>query len=428
MLNRTLGLLAGTAVTWSCTSTELPCPSCSEPITSEHEPAPPSPASTTPIGFCGDGIWDPEREECDDGSSCKDGRGCTDDRLRCQSTSASACQPRGLDGCSELCRVEPGFVCPEGRGCHELALGTSAPSERRNPLPLLDAGVPPVSGNGEGSKPGEHCQQPSFGVPELITGIKPSGAPDLALWAPSLSSDGGTLLFAISIQASVEYIFYSTRLDRGTVFSPAKVLANVNSGSGDGSPVLSHDGLRLYFYSRRPGGSGDRDLWLATRSSRSANFGAPSRFVTANGAGLDHLPSLSPDELTLLYVSTRSGGFGESDVWVARRAHLSDDFGEPELFRAISTNLDEGRAVESRDGRWVVFASTRDGGQGGMDLWLTTRDDEGSPFSAPINSSVLNSTGMDMDPFLSADERELVFSSDRSGLSQLWRSDIGCDD
>src|SRR6185436_1704440 len=242
--------------------------------------------------------------------------------------------------------------------------GTSASSEEQNPLQRLDAGVPLVSGNNPGPPPKEDCPQLRFGVPELLTGNKPAAAPDLDVWAPSLSNDGSTLWFALSTQPSVEYICYATRADRGSVFSEAKVLVNVNSGSGEGAPVLSNDGLRLYFYSRRPGGSGDGDLWWATRASRSADFEAPSRFVVPNSAGLDHLPWLSPDELTLLYVSTRADGLGEADVWVARRAQLSSDFGAPELFTAISTNLDEGRAVESRDRGWVVFASARDGGQG----------------------------------------------------------------
>ena len=32
-----------------------------------------------------------------------------------------------------------------------------------------------------------------------------------------------------------------------------------------GAPALSRDGTTLYFYSTRPGGSGGRDLYVATR-------------------------------------------------------------------------------------------------------------------------------------------------------------------
>jgi hypothetical protein len=427
MPRRGLGLVAAAVAVWSCTRVDRPCPSCDQSSVSESEPAS-SAGGASQIGFCGDGIWDPQREECDDGSSCKDGRNCTNDRWRCQSTSTSACQPRSLDGCSDQCRVELGFACPEGRNCQELGLKTPAWNGEANPLARLDAGPPPVSDSGAGPRPAEPCRQPSFGVPERITGLNPGGVTGVALSAPSLSSDGRTLLFAAGMEASEERILYATRPGRESVFSPANVLINVDSGFGDGSPVLSNDGLRLYFYSQRPGGSGDRDLWLSTRDSRSADFGVPSHFAGPNSAGLDHLPWLSPDELTLMYVSTRPGGVAESDVWVAQRARLTDDFGVPELLTAISSSLDEGRAVQSRDGRWLLFASTRDGGQGGQDLWLATRDDDSSPLAPPINLSVLNSASFDSDPFLSADDRELVFSSDRNGISQLWRSELGCDD
>jgi len=46
----------------------------------------------------------------------------------------------------------------------------------------------------------------------------------------------------------------------------------------------------------------------------------------------------------------------------------------------------------------------------------------------PINLSELNSPALDVDPFLTADERELFFSSNRNGSAQIFRSRIACDD
>jgi hypothetical protein len=385
------------------------------------------------VGFCGDGIWDPEQEACDDGSACRDGRDCTDDRLRCQSSSASACQPRSGDGCSDQCTLEPGFVCRDGHDCQALAVASAeTPSDGPDLRASPDAGLRRAQGSGASPNTGasrapprpERCRRPNFQAPEPLTGLDDQ----LDLWAPSLASDGRTLFFAANTQGTVERIYFATRTGRSSQFSAATLLANVNSGAGEGTPVLSADGLRLYFYSRRAGGSGDRDLWFASRADSAADFDVPSRLGASNSPALDHLPWLSSDELTLLFVSTRGGGFGQSDVWFAQRAARSADFPAPELFGALSSSAEDGRAVESSDGRLVVFASARPGGQGGQDLWFATRDDNESEFAEPINLSVLNSPGLDVDPFLAADERELIFSSNRNGRTQIWRALFDCDD
>src|SRR6185295_17483378 len=111
----------------------------------------------------------------------------------------------------------------------------------------------------------------------------------------------------------------ATREDRGTVFSPATAMAAVNTAGQNGTPVLSADGLSLYFFSTRPGGLGDRDIWLATRSAAAVEFSSPTLVAVINGPALDHLPWLSPDELTLLWATNRGGGVGLLDIWVERR-------------------------------------------------------------------------------------------------------------
>jgi len=409
------------------------CPTCSETLAGESAPGPTPAPPAQHLGFCGDGVWDPEREECDDGSACLDGRDCTKDRLRCLSSSESACQPRSSDGCSDQCTVEPGYRCRDGRDCRAIAPGVveTPPLLSVSSGEAADAAAPgQAPGSPDTRQPfrglgrPERCEQPSFRAPELVTGLDAN----LALWAPSLASDGRTLFVAANEPGLQEHIYFATRVGSSAQFSQLTLLANVDSGSGDGTPLLSADGRTLYFYSRRPGGSGDRDLWFARRPDAAADFGAASPLGAINSGALDHLPWVSADELKLLYVSTRAGGLGQSDIWLATRDRPSDDFGEPDLFSTISSSADEGRAVESSDGRLVLFASARGGGQGGLDLWLATRQDTREEFGAPTNLSVLNSPSGDVDPFLSADERELFFSSNRNGRSAVWRSLIDCND
>src|SRR5437899_12780730 len=58
--------------------------------------------------------------------------------------------------------------------------------------------------------------------------------------------------------------------------------------------------------------------------SEPVNLGAP-----INSAANEMNAALSPDELSLYFVSTRSGGLGGADIWVSRRASLDAPWGEP---------------------------------------------------------------------------------------------------
>jgi hypothetical protein len=59
---------------------------------------------------------------------------------------------------------------------------------------------------------------------------------------------------------------------RETVFdawsAPINLGPVVNSLSGDESPHIASDRQTLYFESNRPGGSGNRDLWMSTRTKK----------------------------------------------------------------------------------------------------------------------------------------------------------------
>jgi Periplasmic component of the Tol biopolymer transport system len=88
----------------------------------------------------------------------------------------------------------------------------------------------------------------------------------------------------------------------------------------------------------------------------------------------------------------------------------------------VSTRANESRASISADGQRIVWASDREGGAGGWDLWeATLRDGRWSePRALPLNSAA-----DEFDPFLSADGRWLYFASNRrggQGGSDLYRA------
>jgi Tol biopolymer transport system component len=193
---------------------------------------------------------------------------------------------------------------------------------------------------------------------------------------PSLSADGLTLYFTSENRAggpgSVD-IWRATRAGLGSAFgSPVPVL-ELDTTSADRTPAISTSGLTICFGSDRPGGAGGYDLWCATRSPTGAAFGTPVRIDELASPANDWSPWLSADERTILFASSRPGGAGLSDLWIASRADPGAAFGVPQPITELNSPLDELSPALAADGLTIYFRSTRAGGAGGEDLWVATR-------------------------------------------------------
>jgi len=246
-------------------------------------------------------------------------------------------------------------------------------------------------------------------------------------WSPAMSSDSLTVYFGGNRGNDPEHIFSTARANPTAPFLTAILTAGINSNASEGTPIESFDGRTLYFYSTRPGGEGNRDLWSATRPDRASAFARPAPVAAINGPGVDHLPWLSRDELTLVFSSIRAGGDGDGDIWVSRRDSRDGDFAPPVPLDGVNSPAAEGRATLSSDQLGIIFASTRTGGRGGFDLWTATRASLDQGFGDAENVGELNETSSDIDPFLSEDGRELLFVSDRRGRPEIWRATRPCE-
>lgn len=132
------------------------------------------------------------------------------------------------------------------------------------------------------------------------------GNPNLAgndILAVSLSGDALTMYVAGRIQGARGPIALPTRPSRGNNFAFASPLsAPVNSSpSAEGTPFLAADELSLVFFSERSGGLGESDLFVATRASTVAGF--------ATAVALDSLNSPQGDRarVQLRCYKARSG-------------------------------------------------------------------------------------------------------------------------
>ena len=187
-------------------------------------------------------------------------------------------------------------------------------------------------------------------------------------------------------------------------------------------PLLSPDGQQLYIMSNRPGGKGGTDIWVSDRIG--GNWTTPKNLDgPMNSAYSDHCLYFAGDEWEIAYwTSTRPGGFGGNDIWTSER--INGVWQEAEnLGPNVNSAASEHHSLPSPDGDSLYVTTTRDDGFGGEDIFVTTRDENGSWSELKNLGAQVNSDQHDRCPAFSPDFKTFFFDSERSGgfgNKDLW--------
>jgi Tol biopolymer transport system component len=96
----------------------------------------------------------------------------------------------------------------------------------------------------------------------------------------------------------------------------------LSSPSNEFRPQLTHDGLEIFFASNRPGGLGLQDIWTSTRPDLFSPWDPPVNLDAINTSANDGQPTISADRKVLLFTSTRPGGYGGQDLWMSVRTRV----------------------------------------------------------------------------------------------------------
>jgi hypothetical protein len=132
---------------------------------------------------------------------------------------------------------------------------------------------------------------------------------------------------------------------------------------------------------------------------------------------------ITKDGLSLYFSSSRPGGFGGLDIWVSQRASVHDAWETPQnLGPDINTSGSDTTPTVSLDGHSLYFASDRPGGLGGLDLYVSRRHNKRDDFGwrPPVNlGGGVNSSAAERGPAHFEDDDTgtitLFFSSTRPG-------------
>ncbi|HET9345498.1 MAG TPA: hypothetical protein VFO05_07335 [Candidatus Limnocylindrales bacterium] len=171
-------------------------------------------------------------------------------------------------------------------------------------------------------------------------------------------------------------------------------------------------------------------------------WGAPTAVTAANTAAHDGCPIESPNGKQLYVASTRPGGSGKNDIWVANRPNKSSPWGPMQNLGPAINSADHEFCPTPLGGGWLLFVSDRAacGATPGMtppigDIYLTRERYDGT-WTAPrhlgcvADGSGPNFSGGEFGPSLvvTPGGTYLYFSSTgTSGNHDIYRSRKGAD-
>jgi hypothetical protein len=277
-----------------------------------------------------------------------------------------------------------------------------------------------------------------FGVPQPVPELASTGRTD----NPTLTADLLEIYFTSDRDSGNGDVWFARRSDPREPFGTPAAVTEVNTDTFETSSAISADGLTLWFGSDRPGGT-STDIWMATRSNRSAPWMSPVNVVALNTA-VEDIPRPPGQHGLVMPLSSKQGTSAVYQTFLATRPSPGAPFRMPvlvaELAHADKSTVD---GFLTDDGLTLFYSSsplvvpadagprpgdaglTPDSGQApSADLFVAWRRSLNEPFSAIQPLDDLNTGGDERDPWLTPDGKTLYFTSDRDGTLGIYTATV----
>ncbi len=208
---------------------------------------------------------------------------------------------------------------------------------------------------------------------------------------------------------------FSSSVDRKGKWSVPVPVESLNSEFEDGTPCISSDFSTLYFTRCKKGKNQQLGCQILISSANGGRWSEPEVEFEALGDSVSTAhPAISPDGLTLYFVSDMPGGLGENDIWKVTRENAGGDWGSPmNLGEEINTPGNELYPFVHADGA-LYFSSDSRVGLGGLDIYKATLDETNS-WRLENMKPPINSPEDDFGIVFEADVERGFFSSARKG-------------
>ena len=253
-----------------------------------------------------------------------------------------------------------------------------------------------------------------FGSPQALATVNSTSVDR----DPFVTHDQLTLYFSSERTGGSADVYVATRTSTTMPFGNVMQFGAATTSGYDSKMAMTADGLLLVLASDQSGTKGGPDIWQATRTSTVNGFGTLDE---SNEGKLDSStnqldPFISPDGLRIYYAE------GSTQViQFASRGSTSSNFGTPVVLGGITSASSQADPTLSEDELVIVFSSGRSGsGFMGGNLWYATRTTLNGTFGTPLPVPDLNTDSNEGDAHLSADGCQLYFSSDAGGDWDLY--------
>jgi len=210
--------------------------------------------------------------------------------------------------------------------------------------------------------------------------------------------------------------------------TPVNLGPVINTASLDAGSDLSNDGHSLYFFSNRPGGVGGNDVYVSHRDNTQDDLGweTPQLLGTdVNTLADENAPTFHPNQL---YFTRGNPALQQQDLYVVPIKH-DGEIGGPAVALSDLNHpaANDAAPVVRTDGKEIFFQrGFPAGGFGFADLWVSTRQSANGQWSTPVNvGAPINTSGFEQQAALSYDGSTLLWASTRTGGAggfDIWMS------
>ena len=254
---------------------------------------------------------------------------------------------------------------------------------------------------------------------------------ELKDYLPVLSVDMNTLVFTRTIPddrtpSGFQEDFYAAFKDGGEWIKAFNIGKPLNTEVNEGGHSLTPDGQAMFFticdhygfYGKGRAGHGSCDIFVTLL--KNGKWGeAKNLGPKVNKRSHDAQPSMSSDGRTLYFSSTRGGGYGENDIYMSRIT--SKGWTTPvNLGGVINTPGREEGVFIHPDNQTLYFSSDGHPGLGDNDIFMSKRQPDGS-WGKPINLGYPINTAQDEFDFtVDALGGYAYMTSDREGGFGDW--------
>lgn len=234
----------------------------------------------------------------------------------------------------------------------------------------------------------EAAGQEDFYISKKVNGVWQTALPVTSVntlgneGAPSLSADGEIMFFASCMEMTGDYgsqdrkgygscdIFYAQKIN-GKWTKPRNAGPVINTKNWETQPSFSSDGKTLYFIRGVVTREGIKnpDIFSST-IGEDGKFTEPVRLPNQiNTEEEEESVFIHPDNQTLYFSSRGRPGMGGLDIYMSKK-QADGSWGEAvNLGYPINTARDENSLLVDANGKLAYFASEREGGFGGLDIY-----------------------------------------------------------